>query len=127
MSLRLLKIVKKFVGLLAIILLIIVLFYYFTFYDMSLLPKGKLINEVYSPNREYIAKLYIVETAELCLKVDIVNTKTYKTKTIYWSWDEGDNCRIEWLDNEYILINGRKMNINTDTYNRRVDSDDKYK
>ncbi|SHK32206.1 DUF5412 family protein [Paramaledivibacter caminithermalis] len=85
MSLRLLKIVKEFVGLLAIILLIIVLFYYFAFYDMSLLPKGKLINEVYSHNSQYISKFHIVETAKLCLKVDIVNTKTYKTKTIYWS------------------------------------------
>ncbi|WP_427339395.1 DUF5412 family protein [Caloranaerobacter sp. DY30410] len=101
---------------------------YFDYYDPSSLFDGELVKEVYSPNKQYIAKAYIIEgKKELTIKVELVNTKTKKIKVIYWSWDEGSDPIIKWLDDEYILINGRKMNVKTNVFYKKVDPDDKYK
>lgn len=123
----------KLIKTLGILLVVVIILFLITplfkslFYYLTFLPKGELVKELYSPNKQHIAKIYRAETAELCVKVNIINTNTKKSKTIYWSWDEGYDATVEWVDNNNILINERKLNINTDMFNKRVDSVDKYK
>lgn len=94
---------------------------YWAFYDMGRLPKGKLINEVESPDGKYSIKAYLSESslsAPAILCELNYNTEKRKSKNIYWNYRES-HADIKWIDNTTVLINGKELNIEYDTYDWR--------
>ncbi|NRR20429.1 hypothetical protein HP568_06110 [Brevibacillus sp. MS2.2] len=63
---------------------------------MLLIGQGELTNEVYSPNSQYVSKVYRVGD-ERGLRVD-VNTGLFGSeRLIYWSGKESE-AKVEWLE-----------------------------
>ncbi|WP_188068139.1 DUF5412 family protein [Brevibacillus brevis] len=84
------------------------LLYYNTFYS----------NEVYSPNSQYVAKVYRVGD-ESGLRVD-VNTGLFGSeRLIYWSWKETE-AKVEWLDETHIKINERILDVKSEKNDKRT-------
>lgn len=126
------KLYKYLIRGFTILIIIISIFFYIFFYSELFLPKGDLVETIVSPNKKYIAEVYIEESEELTIRVDILNLMSNSKKIIYWSWNEfeygnGYNPKVEWLNDNYILINGRKINIKREKYDRRYMSLDKYR
>lgn len=127
------KLIKYVLKGFAILIIGILLFLYIFFYSDIIIRNqgGALVKTVVSPNKNYIAEAYIDEVNNLSVRVDLINTINNSRRVIYWSWNEyeygnGYDPKIEWIDNNYIIINGRKLNVKNDKYDRRYMSDDKY-
>ncbi|MBP0723689.1 hypothetical protein J5Y03_00645 [Bacillus sp. RG28] len=54
------------------------------------------------------------------VRVEIVNNKTKKSKTIYYNFVEGP-LNIEWIDNDTIKIENKILNVEKETYDFRND------
>ncbi|MGK5512291.1 DUF5412 family protein [Brevibacillus formosus] len=108
---------KLFIALFILILLPFLL-YYIAFYSTLLIGQGELTNEVYSPNSQYVAKVYRVGD-EGGLRVD-VNTGLFGSeRLIYWSWKETEE-KVEWLDDTHIKINERVLDVRSEKYDKRT-------
>ncbi|TKI59326.1 hypothetical protein E8L90_13245 [Brevibacillus antibioticus] len=92
--------------------------YYIAFYSTLLIGEGELTNEVYSPNSQYVAKVYRVGD-EGGLRVD-VNTGLFGSeRLIYWSWKETEE-KVKWLDDTHIKINERVLDVRFEKYDKRT-------
>lgn len=101
------------------IFIALAVFLYVFFYSTFSLPKGNLYKRVYSPRDTYKALVSIVESEKPFIRVDIINNTTNKKRLIYWSWNEGEDPQVNWLNEENILINGTKLNVKKDKYDKR--------
>ncbi len=118
---------KKILIVLAIVIIVSIFVFAFTSCSNdSIEPLQKirgqeLINNSTSPNNEYIIKAYknsggaTVDWAVLCTLTD---TKTKKTKNIYWKY-KTDCAVIEWVDNDTVIINNVTLDLPDDTYDWR--------
>lgn len=113
------KIINKIAIFIGILLVAVITFVYIFFYSTFCIPKGNLYKDISSPQNNYKALVSIVETEELVIRVDIINNNTNRKRLIYWSWHEGDNHQVMWLDEGNISINGTKLNVKKDKYDNR--------
>lgn len=84
------------------------------------LPIGDYVNSLNSPNGEYTLKAYRYSggpTVDWSLRIEVINNSTSKKNNIYWKYHEKD-ADMKWLDNETVEINGIKLNIHKDYYNK---------
>ncbi|RCX08890.1 hypothetical protein DFR58_1401 [Anaerobacterium chartisolvens] len=113
---------KKFISVIVIIILILSYGIYRAFFDMNNLPEGRLISEVHSPNGEYTIKAYISDgdaTTSYAVRGELIfNTIKKNPKNIYWNYRE-DNAKIEWIDNDTVIINGHKLNVPNERFDFR--------
>lgn len=110
-----------------ILVFIVALIYgiYFIFFSMGInrLPKGELISEVESPNREYTVKIYISETS---LSASAVrgelnyNNSNKRPKNIYWDYPK-KTADIEWVEADTVVINGHRLNVLKEKFDFRRD------
>jgi hypothetical protein len=117
------KILKRLLYTLLFMVIAIALFIYIFFYSTIILRQGELLKEVISPDKSYKAMVYIDEYVEQSTRVEIVNIKNNKKRLIYWSWDEGDDPIVLWVDNNTININRRILNIHKDKFDKRTSRD----
>lgn len=105
---------KKVIVIFVIIVLILSFGIYRFFFDMSNLPEGKLISEVQSPDGKYTVKAYISDggaTTAYAVRGELIfNTINKNPINIYWNYRE-DQAKIEWIDNNTVVINGHKLNV----------------
>jgi hypothetical protein len=88
---------------------------------MNNLPKGEYLSSLQSPNKKYTLKSYIFNggaTTAFSIRVELINNDTKKIKNIYWDYDKSEAI-IKWLDNDNVIINGKKLNIHHDIYDWR--------
>lgn len=100
-----------------IIVIIIIIFNYIDI-TMLKLPQGEFITSEQSFNKEYTLNAYLVsykEKDETGIRVEVVNNKTKKSKTIYWEYPNKD-IKMLWIDETHVDINDIILNIKKNTY-----------
>lgn len=87
---------------------------YWAFFDMNRLPTGEYLTEETSPDGTYTVKVYLTNgaaTTSYSMRGELVfNNRNAKTKNIYWNYRE-ENVKIEWIDNDTVVINGHTLNV----------------
>jgi hypothetical protein len=109
-----------------IVILIVIAFFsgiiYWAFYDTNRLPAGDMITEVVSPNGDYTLKAYRVNggaTVSYSIRGELnYNASNKKPKNIYWNYRE-DEAKVEWIDDNTVVINGHSLNVLKDVYDWR--------
>lgn len=110
-----------------IITCVIVILYLFieSIFSLSMtnLPKGKQIRSLKSPNGDNIMNIYIIDGGSIsadAIRVEIKFNKDFSTKNIYYSYPENNpDVEAKWINNENVLINGIKLNIYKDKYEKK--------
>jgi len=103
------------------VLSVIIIFSSCASYGMDNLPKGELMQTVYSPDETYIINSYLVSggaTVDFCVRCEVVEIPTGKKRNIYWEY-RCETARIEWINNTTVKINDKLLNVNTDSYDWR--------
>lgn len=96
----------------------------FNLFSSSLqnLPKGELVNQIDSPDKDYTFKVYLCNggaTTDYAIRGEVnFNRMKKKPKNIYWQYHQ-DNVDVKWVDNEVISINGLLLNVLSDEYDYR--------
>ncbi|SHK17638.1 DUF5412 domain-containing protein [Desulforamulus aeronauticus] len=97
---------------------------YWVYFDMSHLPKEKVLTESTSPDGIYTVKVYLINggatTAYAVLGELSFNQERRKPKYIYFNHRE-DYANLNWLDNDTIIINGHKLEVPYETFDYRRD------
>ncbi|MEK4671146.1 DUF5412 domain-containing protein [Niallia sp. FSL R7-0271] len=113
---------KKLFKIIASIIVALILIVYGLYrwsINMSNLPKGDFITEVDSPNGEYTIKAYLSSggaTTGFAVRGELIfNNIDEKTKNIYWDYPQ-EKAKIEWKDNNTVIINGHKLDVPNETY-----------
>lgn len=91
--------------------------------DMNNIPEGKYITSIESPNKDYKLNAYLIDGGSLSgdsIRVELENINTNKIINIYWGYPYS-NVNMEWINNDVVLINDKKLNVHRDTYNWRND------
>lgn len=86
---------------------------------MDNLPEGNLENTYHSNNGKYTLNSYLYSPGALVNfshRVEVINNETKEKRNIYWNFDESKG-NIEWLDDENVIINGKKINLIDGWYN----------
>ncbi|MGG2027223.1 DUF5412 family protein [Gottfriedia sp. S16(2024)] len=98
---------------------------YMTFFappTLSYIPKGKLIEQIKSPNQDYTLKAYVSSggaTTDYAIRGELIfNKKDIKPKNIYWNYHE-EKANIKWIKNNTVIINGHKLIVPNQTYDFR--------
>lgn len=107
---------------LAVGMLMLAFVWYF-FIDMSHLPEGVLMATYISPDGERVVNTYLCSggaTTADSVRGEVVYKG--KTRNIYWQYKES-YARCQWLSENVIDINGIILNVETETYDWRWDSE----
>lgn len=102
-----------------LLILLFTLFVYHEFYDTNHISGGDLLEESFSPNKQYILKAYRIDGGALSansVRVELINNGS--VKNIYFNYPE-NNVKITWLDETTVEINGKQLNILKDKYDWR--------
>ena len=94
---------------------------YWAFFDMTRLPTGEYLTEETSPDGTYTIKAYVSSpslSADAVRGELVFNERNGKTKNIYWNYRES-TAKIEWLDNQTVVINGHTLQVPNDKYDWR--------
>lgn len=86
--------------------------------SMLFLPKGENIETIISPDGLNTMNAYFIDGGTLSansIRVEMVNNEDGIAKNIYWGYRENE-VSLEWLNNEYVVVNGIILNIYKDTY-----------
>lgn len=75
-----------------------------------------------SPEKGYEIQVYLSEKSlsDDAIRCEVKNRATGKTRNIYWEYRNSD-AEVEWIDETTAIINGRTLNILTDSYDWRKD------
>ena len=92
------------------------------FQNMDNLPEGELLNSYPSPSGENTVNIYLSDggaTVDFAIRGEAVKSDGAK-RNIYWEYHCSD-AQVEWLSDDTVIINGRKLNIKTDAYDYRTE------
>lgn len=90
---------------------------------MENLPRGELIDEVSSPNEAKSIRVYLVNggaTVDYAIRCEVFIKENEQSRTFYWDYHI-DNASVEWLSDDEVVINGHRLNVNTEHYDYRED------
>ena len=88
---------------------------------MDNLPQGELMETIYSPNGAYRINSFLVSgnaTVDFCVRCEVVKNSSGEKRNIYWEY-RCESAYIEWIDNTTVEINGKHLNVITDSYDWR--------
>jgi len=91
---------------------------------MVYLPEGKFLSTHDSPTNEYTVNIYLVDggaTVAYAIRGELVNNEDGSKKNIYWKYRE-HRAHVVWIDEETVKINEHTLNIFTDVYDWRSDT-----
>lgn len=113
---------KKIMIITPVVFLAIALAGHLFFGSMHFLPKGRLLFSSTSPEKEYEIHVYLSEKSLSAdaVRCEVKNRATGKTRNIYWEYRKSD-AEVEWIEETVVSINGRTLNILTDSYDWRKD------
>lgn len=117
------KIVKG-IGVLVSVFIFFSIGYIFIYKSSGIrnLPEGEFLMEVKSPSEKQSIKIYRTNggaTVDFAIRGELVNKKGLK-KNIYWEYRKRD-ANVEWLNEEEVKINDKKIDVNNEVYDWRVD------
>ncbi|WP_066073428.1 DUF5412 domain-containing protein [Neobacillus soli] len=94
---------------------------YWVFFDWSRF-KDELINQSTSPNGTYTINAYLSNggaTVSYAVLGELVfNKENKRSKKIYWQYRE-ENAKIEWIDDNTVIINNVELKLPNETYDYR--------
>lgn len=106
-------------------------YYHIIFSPPSLLylPKGDLIKKYYSPDKKYLVNIFRSSggaTTDFSVRGEVVYLLGKKDhsrdkRTFYWQYGIKD-VNVMWVSSRVIDINGRKIDLEKDSYDYRVDN-----
>lgn len=120
---------KKSIKYIIMILLILIInisfwvFIYTRIYNINNLPKGRYLSSETSPNGKYKLNAYLYSggaTEDFTLRVEVEDINATTSKNIYWK-DHDKTANMYWINNETVIINGKKLNVLKDKYDFRYD------
>ena len=117
---------KKFLKFIIPVLFVIIVGAYaihWAFFDIQRIDGQELINEVVSPDGKYTVSAYLNNggaTTDYAVLCSVRNNETEKKKNIYWNY-HCTEAKIEWNDEDTVIINGVELNVDKDTYDYRND------
>lgn len=88
---------------------------------MDNLPQGELMETVYSPDGTYRINSFLVSgnaTVDFCVRCEVIENSSGEKRNIYWEY-RCESAYIEWIDNTTVEINGKQLNVITDSYDWR--------
>lgn len=118
------KIVRIICGLLLVSLAICGTIYYL-FFDISRIRGQEYLFSSSSPTGEYEIAVYrnnggaTTGYAYLCV---VTNNKTQRKRNFFWDY-RIDGVNIEWLNDHTVSINGRKLDVRSDSYDFRKENE----
>lgn len=89
--------------------------------DLSDVPKGEFLFSSLSPSSNYTVQMYLVDCGNTLgrgVRGEVIDMQTGQSRNIYWDLGE-PNVIVGWLDEHVVDINGKSLNILTDTYDWR--------
>ena len=89
--------------------------------DMNHLPQGERMDTIYSPDGVYKINSFLVSgnaTVDFSVRCEVVEIASGQKRNIYWEY-HCESAHIEWIDNVTVEINGKKLNVITDSYDWR--------
>jgi hypothetical protein len=95
----------------------------FNINNFNNLPKGELIKTVSSLDNKYDINIYLINggaTTDFAIRGEVINKQKNKKRNIYWKYHCSDAV-VEWIDNLTVKINGKVLNVETDSYDYRGD------
>ena len=105
-----------------IVFIAIIIFVAYALYGAFFDIKGELISETESPNEIYKIKVYLINggaTSSYAIRGELnYNKSKKKPKNIYWDYPE-EEARIQWVDDDTVLINGIKLSLPNEKYDWR--------
>lgn len=107
------------IGLMCFIVFISCMNYFF--FSMYHLPEGELMDTVYSPDESYIINSYLTDggaTVASSVRCEVVTVSTGQRRNIYWQY-RCKTSEIVWIDETTVSINGKELNVITDSYDWR--------
>jgi hypothetical protein len=94
---------------------------YWVFYDWSRF-KDELINQSTSPDGTYTINAYVsyggATASDTVLGELVFNKENKMSKKIYWQYRE-ENAKIEWIDDNTVIINNVQLKLPNETYDYR--------
>ena len=79
-------------------------------------PTGKLLKTSISPQGTYEIKAYLIN--DEYVRCEILKIPYAETRNIYWDFCQ--DVSIEWDGNDFVLINGNRLNAEKDYYDSRI-------
>ena len=104
-----------------IVLIIMLITTSCTVVRMDNLPQGELMETIYSPDRTYRINSFLVSgnaTVDFCVRCEVIENSSGRKRNIYWEY-RCESAYIEWVDNTKVEINGKQLNVITDSYDWR--------
>lgn len=88
---------------------------------MDNLPEGELIISADSPDGTYRVSAYLCNggaTVDFAVRGEVTTLSTGDSRNIYWEY-HCEDAEIEWTDDNTVQINGKKLDVRTDSYDFR--------
>ena len=88
---------------------------------MNSLPQGEKLASYSSPSEQYTVVIYLCNggaTVDYSIRGELIDHSTDIKKNIYWSYHESE-AKVEWIDETTVMINNKRLNIETDIYDWR--------
>lgn len=92
---------------------------------VTTLPTGELISASTSPNGDYTIQAYLCDggaTTDQAIRAEVLNNTSGKVRNIYWQYHAYD-ADIEWLSDTQVRINSVELDVRTDVYDYRKDTE----
>ena len=110
----------KFIIFMTIMIALFCLYSIYKYRDSQLLnlPNGEKVYSIDSPNNKHSLNMYIIDGGSIssdAIRGEIVNNQNGKKYNIYWGYKEKIE-EVLWINNDYVKINGIKLNIHKDKY-----------
>jgi len=114
----------KIIGIIILCIAIISFVIYIFTPNINKLPEGSKISSHDSPDGKHTINMYLImgehATVADSIRGELVNNTNNKKKNIYWRYAE-NYADVEWVNNDTVIINGKKLNIHKDVYNWKKD------
>lgn len=91
------------------------------FFDIQRINGDEYLTELSSPNGTYTVTAYLNNggaTTSYAVLGTLENNEDGQIKNIYWQ-DRCEEAEMEWLNEDTIVINGIKLNVNNEIYDYR--------
>ena len=88
---------------------------------MDNLPEGELMETICSPDGTYTINSFLVSgnaTVAFCVRCEVIDNTSGEKRNIFWEY-RCESADIEWFDNTTVKINGKQLNVISDSYDWR--------
>ncbi|CAH8710024.1 DUF5412 domain-containing protein [Paenibacillus thiaminolyticus] len=100
----------------------IAIYIYLSSFTLLILPQGDFIVTSTSPDNTYTLNAYLIDTGgalgAFAIRGELLNNLKGTRKNIYWDY-RVEKANMRWLDDTHLVINGKTLNVEKETYDFR--------